>query len=77
MKADNITVHKKVFMFLSSQDVADKYIVSKTIQKTSIEYDLSNSVDVNGDSVYNKSIFSKQVVKNVLLKRKQNGTIVV
>lgn len=57
MRAENITVHNKVFMFLSSQDVPDKYIVSETIQKTSIGYDLSNSVDVYRDSVYNKSIF--------------------
>lgn len=57
MRAENITVHNKVFMFLSSEDVPDKYIVSETIQKTSIGYDLSNSVDVYRDSVYNKSIF--------------------
>lgn len=57
MRAENITVHNKVFMLLSSQDVPDKYIVSETIQKTSIGYDLSNSVDVYRDSVYNKSIF--------------------
>lgn len=44
-------------MFSSSEDVPDKYIVSETIQKTSIGYDLSNSVDVYRDSVYNKSIF--------------------
>ena len=40
-RADKTTVHKKVFMFLSSEDVSDKYIVKKTIQKTAIEYDLS------------------------------------
>lgn len=57
MRAENITVHNKVFMFSSSEDVPDKYIVSETIQKTSIGYDLSNSVDVYRDSVYNKSIF--------------------
>lgn len=57
MRADNITVHNKLFMFLSSENVPDKYIVSETIQKTSIGYDLSNSVDVYRDSVYNKSIF--------------------
>lgn len=62
MRADTITVHKKVFMFLSSQDVPDKYIVSKTIQKTAIEHDLWNSFEVYGDSVYNKTIFSKQVI---------------
>ncbi len=41
MRADKTTVHNKVFMFLSSKDVLDKYIVKKTIQKTAIEYDLS------------------------------------
>lgn len=64
-------------MFLSSEDVLDKCIVSKTIQKTPIENDSSNSFDVYGDSVYNKTIFLKQVVKNGLLKRKHNGTIII
>lgn len=56
MRAENITVHNKMFMFSSSEDVPDKYIVSETIQKTSIG-DLLNSVDEYRDSVYNKSIF--------------------
>lgn len=68
MRADKTTVHNKVLMFLSSEDVQDKYIVSKTIQKTAIEYDLSNSFDVYANSVYNKTTFSKQVVKNVFIK---------
>lgn len=50
-------------MFLSSEDVHDKCIVSKTIQKTTFEYDSSNSFDVYGNSVYDKPIFLKQVVK--------------
>lgn len=53
-------------MFLSSEDVSDKYIVTKTIQKTAIEYDLS--LNVNTDCVYSKAIFSKQVVKNLYIK---------
>lgn len=70
VRADKNTVHNKVFMFLSSEDVPDKFIVSKTIQKTANEYDLSNSFDVYADCIYNKSLFSKQVVKNVFVEEK-------
>lgn len=55
MRADKTTVHDKVFMFLSSEDVSDKYIVTKTIQKTAIEYDLS--LNVITDCVYNKASY--------------------
>lgn len=58
-------------MFLSSEDVSDKYTVSKTIQNTAIECELSLKVYTN--CFYNKAPFSKQVVKNVIiLKRKHN-----
>lgn len=70
MRADKTTVHNKVFMFLSSDDVSDKYIVTKTIQKTAIEYDLS--LNVNTDCVYNK-YFQNKLSRMCLLKRKQNG----
>lgn len=54
-----------MFVFLSSKDVPDKYIVSKTNQKTTIEYDLSNSFNAYAESNFNKTLFLKQVVKNV------------
>lgn len=65
MRADKTLLHNKVFVFLSSKDVPDKYIVSKTNQKTTIEYDLSNSFNAYAESDFNKSLFLKQVVKNV------------
>lgn len=54
-----------MFVFLSSKDVPDKCIVSKTNKKTTIEYDLSNSFNAYAESDFNKTLFLKQVVKNV------------
>lgn len=53
-------------MFFSSKDVSDKYIVSKTIQKTAIKYDLF--LNVYTACVYNKAMFSKQEVKNIFIE---------
>lgn len=80
-RADKTTVHNNIFIFLSSDDVSKKYIITKAIQKTAIEYSLSNVFD-SAVIVNNKIMYSKHVMKNMfiydhLLKKIQSWEAIV
>ena len=65
-------IHIGVFHFIAKGDVSEKCLCSNIFQSTADMYNLLHIVNESVDIVYNKRLFSKEVIRNVNYKEENN-----
>ena len=58
-------IHSRVFHFIAKTDVSEKFLCTKIFQSTAALYNLLHIVNESVDIMYDKRLFSKEVIRNV------------
>ena len=65
-------IHSRVFDFIAKTDVSEKFLCTKTFQSTAALYNLLHIVNESVDIMYDKRLFSKEVIRNVNYNEEKN-----
>ena len=69
-------IHSRVFHFIAKTDVSEKFLCTKIFQSTADLYNLLHIVNESVDIMYDKRLFSKEVIRNVNYKEEKIGVII-